>query len=298
MPAVTVEFAVEHAKEVTPPYANGVTLTSLRDFWKIVDMGFPETRGVGKGKPLGNAEIRCSESDPRVDAILKIFAKHGYFPAKNVAKFGSNEFTIIRRRTYRPDEIAEAELLRAHPNFPYFTMADWIPGGNDETGWTGEANARLKKKLSFGHFDSLEVMLFSAELKERLEAERLAGLTFVPIRYDKPSRAARQLWQVAQNTKMPPCLLPRFTQLAEPFTEESRDGAFWLESGGYCPVELRFHRREVAAMGEFDVATTREKAGANFNMMHTDVIVSHRFRQVMADAKVKGIEYFPVRLVD
>lgn len=140
-------------------------------------------------------------------------------------------------------------------------------------------------------------MLFGNELKQHLENSGLRGLSFMPVRYDKPERAARQLWQIAQNNKMPPCLLPRLTQSGFDFKDGAKTDAKWYDEG-YSPVELKFRRKSVDAMQLFDVATTIEKVGSNPGYMHTQVIVTQRFREVMKKAKVKGINYFPVRLLD
>ncbi len=295
MPKITTELRIRHVVKPAPPFPGGVHLTSLSDFWEIADLGFDAEQKLPHAKPGGRLEIRCPENDPRLPKILRIIARSGYTCSSTMAVGkGTNQFYLKHARTYTPAELDAAELLTARPDYPHYPMAELGELGDDDTGWQAVATTRIKKNHPFGHFDCLEAMVFSEPLK--LHLETVLGLTFHPIPYNPPSPAARALWQLAHHIKLPPCLLPRVTQTKEPFTDENQNGAIWDEGGYYHPVELRFPHSAIAAMGTSHAATTQEKIGPNNAMMISEVIVTQRFRTAMAGAKVKGIEYTPVRL--
>ena len=180
-------------------------------------------------------------------------------------------------------------------------IANWYgyrEGGGDDHGWIAKADKRLQKKaMEIGHFDCFEGLLLGPRLHELLMQSGLAGLDFIPVQYDHPERATRQLWQFGHKVVLPGCLLPRQGVHGLDYLEGDQTGAYWDE-GGYEPQELRFHRREVEALGEFDVARTKEKIGINSGHYRAEVIVSQRFREVLEKAGIKTIDYVPVRLVD
>ena len=169
--------------------------------------------------------------------------------------------------------------------------------GNDDEGWRVMARKGLSKSRHMGSLYSIRALILSSELKGKLEESDLKGLNFIPLRYDMPEKAPRQLWQFGHKVKMPVCLLPRLTQSGDDFHENDMDGAIWDENG-YRPEELRFRRREVEAMGAFDMATTREKIGEHRGFHRSEIIVTQRFRKVLDDMKINAVDYIPVRLAD
>lgn len=276
-----------------------VYLPSLADFWRIVDLGFVDRMQVGSGNSGGRVKIETDVDDPRLTTVFDILSSHGYRPSKRAQTTVAgreHEFAVIRRRTYNENEIAAAPLLMLRPRFCDDVMANYY-GGDDDQGWIAKADKRLEKeKLEIGHFDSFEAILLGAALHDQLLSADLAGLDFIPVRYDHPERAARQLWQFGHKVKMPVCLLPRQGVDRLDYVEGERNGSYW-DDGGCVPPELRFRRSEVEAMGHFDVARTREKIGFHGGHYRSEVIVSQRFREVLEKAEIKTIHYVPVRLI-
>lgn len=300
MPTVELEFSIEHVSQKQPAFASRVNLADLHDFWRIADLGFRDRMEVGQGNSGGRLKIRVDENDPRLSLILKILSEHGYHPSKRASTTVSereHSFSIQKYRNYSEAEICAAPLLMLRPRFCKDVMANYF-GGDDDHGWIAKADKRLeKKKLEIGHFDSFEAILLGQRLHDLLEQSRLAGLDFMPVRYDHPEKAARQLWQFGHKIVMPPCLLPRQGVDRLDYVEGEPNGAYW-DDAGYVPPELRFRRDAVEAMGDFDVARTREKVGFHAGHYRSEVIVSQRFREVLEKAKITTIDYVPVRLVD
>jgi hypothetical protein len=324
MPKVTVEFTVEHHPEGNR--VNGyLRLSSLKEFWSIVDMGFPEERGVKRGKPEGSVRVNALEDDPRVAEIFRLAARHGLVPCPRVGPAPENratQFPVRRLREYSPEEIAGAELLRILRKttrneaemgvLAYPSSAAYPPGldreqsakitmegiGNDDDGWRLRGTQTVHKNRQWGRCSHLDAFLLGPTLKSDLEAAGLHGLSLQPVRYDHPEKTDRQLWMFGHGTKMPPGLLPRLDQgYAEIGDRNDVHGALWDE-GGYYPEELRFRRVDVEKMEPFDVATTREKVGANHYWMQSEVIVTQRFRHTLAALQIRDVHYTPVRLVD
>lgn len=70
----------------------------------------------------------------------------------------------------------------------------------------------------------------------------------------------------------------------------------WYD-GGYRPPEMTFRRGEVEALGQFDVALTREVVGSFPRWYRPEVIVTQRFRQVLRKMKNADVGFNPVHLV-
>ncbi len=298
MPTITIEFTIEHALERQPTFATRVNLANLDDFWKIVDLGFPDTMLVKYGNVGGRIKVHTDLADPRLSMVFEILANNGYRPSQRRITTPAAcecEFEVIKHRTYSEEEIASSPLLMLKPR-PNDAVANWC-GGDDDHGWIAEAGKFLKKKLEIGRFNIFPGLLLGSGLHHVLEQSDLVGLEFIPIRYDHPERASRQLWQFGHKVVMPRCLLPRQDDDGSDYVDGVSHAAYW-DDGGYLPPELRFVRREVEALGKFDIARTKEKAGNNPPLSRSEVIVSQRFREFLEKAKIKTIEYVPVRLID
>lgn len=295
------------------PYASSVWLTDLAAVRAVEAMGFKDVYGTGRV-----IEVRAPEDDSRIAEIFSILARFGFFPCKRAAApvaTNQTEFCVRKCRVYSPEEVADAELLRLRSK-PHFQMAreNYPRGGhemepeawrkwcyeclgNDDEGWRVMARKGLSKRRHLGGLYTFAAVILSSELKAKLEKSDLKGLNFIPVRYDKSEKAPRQFWQFGHKMKMPTCLLPRLTQWGEEWKENHLDGAIWDENG-YKPEELRFNRTEVEAMGEFDVATTREKIGEHRGFYRSEIIVTQRFRKVLNEMKINAVDYIPVRLAE
>lgn len=123
----------------------------------------------------------------------------------------------------------------------------------------------------------------------------------VPTTPEDGGVSKKPLWELSSSIILPPCLTPR--QAADDgseFTGQGKETTLlevqW-EDGGRIPAELRFHRQEIEALGPFDVALTRETTGYGYpSMFAPAVIVSQRFRRVMAELGVTHHYYAPVHL--
>jgi hypothetical protein len=298
MPSVSVEFKIKHVPERERNWATTVDFSHLKDFWRIADLGFVDEYKVGRGNPGGLLCVRAEPNDPRLSAAFEILSKHGYHPCKRriaTPKAKEYEFEIRMHRKYSGEEISAAPLLTLKPTGDDI-MASWC-GGNDDQGWIAEGGRFHKKKLELGHFDSFEGLLLGPRLRKLLNDSDLMGLEFIPVRYDHPEKGCRELWQFGRKIEMPKCYLPRQDNDGSDFVEGISHAAYW-DDAGYFPPELRFVREEVEALGPFDMARTKEKAGNNREYSRSEVIVSQRFREVLEKAKITSIDYVPVRLID
>lgn len=222
--------------------------------------------------------INCT---PNHHALPKLFEMlrelgwrpyYGYVQADTPGLFGVR---VVRE--YEPAELAAAELLYLAPKWGSLTLTGcagrqgdrWIgqawlvdESEDEEHGWEAEA-ASIDGRYNY---------FVNGRLRSALEIEQLQGLRFHPLLWDEPERARADFWEIDTPFRMPPCLLPVVPA----------DGDVKYEEGGYEPVELRFRREAVGAMGPFDLAWCREKVGKVGSPNHCGsvLVVSQRFREV------------------
>jgi len=124
-------------------------------------------------------------------------------------------------------------------------------------------------------------------VKDRMEKE-LKGILFHRLEWDQPDMAKHDYWEIDTPVTMPPCLLPVVPM----------DDLTFYEEENYWPPELSFKRREVEALGGFDLAWGREWVGRK-GPQHGNhlLIVSQKFRKLCTSQRLSA-QFNPVRLVD
>lgn len=160
------------------------------------------------------------------------------------------------------------------------------------------ADERLKKKLTFASEEVTNVFYASEEGRGFLDAQELVGLCWEPAVFDRPEKAARMLYRLQSSIVLPPAL----TRIVDG-RERDLPGVPLVEcldrdwdTGGYRPPEIHYRRKDVEALGHFDVALTREMVGSMPDRYRQDVIVSQRFRKVLMKLKNTSVGYNPVHL--
>ncbi|MBE0544598.1 MAG: hypothetical protein IH623_24935 [Verrucomicrobia bacterium] len=184
------------------------------------------------------------------------------------------------------------------------------PIQTDDERYLAKADKRLKARWDYGNLGTLPAYAMTTRLKELLEREGMKGFRPRPVLFDKPGKAAKELWQPWSDVVMPRCLLPLVDNLGEPTTQDGLEDpieykdrpryagrAVHYDAGPYIPEELCYSAAEVAAFGEFDIAIARERVGNAKGVAFRPLIISQRFRQVLKREKLPGMQYKPVRLL-
>lgn len=230
--------------------------------------------------------IKCDINHPALPELLERLRSYGWEANAGMVEPGNRErynLRIVRR--YDQNDIDCADLLYREA-FDIFGFGKW--NGYEWVGEVEKVEDWDAPLVSFGMFN----YFVRSHVKEGLERSRLKGLSFKELKWNVPGQVATSYWKIEADVMMPECLLPR-KWLGNP--------GIAFEEGGYRPAELKFKRKEVEALGKFDVAYTRESVGdpkldAAANRI---LIFSHNFREALDRMKVdKNLDYKIVRLVD
>ncbi|MFO1482658.1 MAG: hypothetical protein U1F71_04760 [Verrucomicrobiaceae bacterium] len=250
---------------------------------KAADLGFPK------------ATINCPPDHPYLPTLLTELeglgwrAYHGYIPPE----LKPTHFQLRTIVEYEESEIEAADLLClsawAEWHITSFARRNgkrWVGhAGHDVGHLTGEG-----WNQTHGVVDGWRNYFVHPKVRAHFEKAGLQ-LIYHPLEWDKPELAQGEFWEIDTPHVMPPCLNDMITW---------EDGARVFEDGGCEPVELRFRRSEVAAMGDFDAAWTREEVGKPNDPRDGGhhLIVSQRFRRACLDYPLEHVSFVPVRLVD
>lgn len=292
-------------------------LDEQRDFDEIVRLGVhdPTESNVANGW----LRVCVSANDVRLGELLAIAARAGCVPAETLEvkpeDYG-RKFEILRVRIYKRKDIISAPLLRMfqkatggiiakgfHPGNPLQLKGDALRAyvaqqyGNQDNGWTLDSTYRGNLKVHVGALDLRGVFLCDDDGKSILEDEELKRLAFREARYDAERKGNRRLWFLSSEIVMPKCLTRRCDQKYNVCNTNDVDGAMWVD-GQYLVAELTFSREEVESLEGFDVAYTRERVGPHSSLMHSELIVSQRFREVLERRKLATVGFVPVRIVE
>jgi hypothetical protein len=287
--------------------SGGLILKTAAPFRRI-----GEVTGCGPRQNPAFIVVEVPLGHPGLPEALRIIKEEtGLIPSPN---------TRIPRREWSAPRYFAARIFREYGEkdlrdlpFLFVNCACQIAdskGQTEDERCIVEVNKRLKAKWDFGSVGFRPVYALSTHLKELLEREGMTGFCPRPVLFDKPEKAARELWQLWSDVVMPPCLLPLYDDAGEPttqdnladpieYTDRPRDPGrgVYYNGGPYRDFELCFSASEVAALGDFDVAITRERVGIGKRGALRRLIISQRFRQVLMREKLPGMEHIPVRLL-
>lgn len=205
------------------------------------------------------------------------------------------QFAFKYIRNFNRNDLDQAEYLRLNV-MGHQRIADWRETAAE--GYVLKANKRLENNLDFGWLDIIIVPYVSENGRKRMEKEGFLGVRFEPAVFDEPKRASKQLFELTSVLTMPPCLLPIQNDDGDLVAEDWKLGARIWDDAGYVQPILKYRRKEVEAMGAFDIAKTRETTGNLPQHYRHQYIVSQRFRQHLEAMKVRSVDFVPVELVD
>jgi hypothetical protein len=200
----------------------------------------------------------------------------------------TNQFQYWISRTYEEADLDAAELLYLM-NWRHLT--DF--GGRDGERWIGDVEY-VGEDTGEGWMQQIgtigqQSFFVSSMVREQMTRVGIQGVKFHSLHWDRPEEAKGEFWELDAEFQMPPCLLP-VVDMDGPIAYE--------EDLPYSPVELKFERESVAAMGHFDLAWTRENVG---DLRRQDwgrhwLVVTQKFRQFFRSINLP-VKYGVVRLV-
>jgi hypothetical protein len=217
-------------------------------------------------------------------------------------------FSATHFYVFQEQELEECELLRLTAAQDWdigwkavITRCPYMKGKDGQRVVSTDAEFQ-RKRIEFGVNGMTSWFFFAVDrIKTALESAGLVGLKMVPTTPEDGRAYKKPLWELSSSIVLPPCLTPR--QAAHDGSDvirtddETRKLCLQWDDRGRIPAVLRFLRKEIEALGPFDIAVTREGTGEGPPWMWAPaVIVSPRFRRVMAELGVKHHYYAPVHL--
>lgn len=299
MATVTCELEIESSTSLNGNSTGRVITNSERLKKKIEDLGYtlvPMALGT-----YHLCTIVESEGSNKMEAVRDAVLSEGFNEVKTsiIPKADRRScFAFKYWRKFTKQDIKQAEYLCLKIKVNKEIIADYAHTSPE--GYVLKVSNRLRSKLDIGWLDIVLALYVSEMGREQLQGGNFTGIHFEPAIYDQPEKykEIKQLYQLTSTLTMPSCLLPILNKDGEIVDEHWKEGGTraWND-GGYIQPILKYRREEVAAMGAFDIAKTRETTGFNPRLYRHQYIVSQRFREYLEELKVRTVEFVPVELV-
>jgi hypothetical protein len=277
-----ITFAVAHVAQGGGP--GDARITSL-DLFKSLRSRYPD-----KSINLRYFQISTRFDDAVESGLFKIIEQDG----------GKLPLADLKYACDHPDKYYPVQVERV-PTDDELNQSRWlllVPGDIEMTGHSETASdgtylipgVRRTKKVSYGSNSPGPWMhLFTAPLKELFLQSGLQ-VEFRSVRLKKGGDSG--LWQLQTSIEMPPLAMTVLNIRYQPFEGGQSEGCL-VSDGYYHPLVPRYREQDIAGIQDVDAAFTWERFGAA-HMLHPQIIVSQRFRQ-MAEKLVPGqFRYSPV----
>lgn len=238
-------------------------------------------------------EIELEENCEQLKLILEKLGNCGWEPSDRRYVMGNSEtvFGVERWRNYTEEELDDFEYVSI--SFAKDRIAKFKRGG--EVNVTNEDYVIKKgsenKNVPIGNLFPFRRFSINNDLKESLEKAKVAGLKCEPV------VNSGSIWKLSSNVHLPSCLTPVVNGVGD-----DTDPHSWTELGdkyyddGYIPANLRFSRKEVEALPNFDFAVTNEITGGNRAQACRECIVSQKLRGLLKGLNISTVSYAPVIL--
>ncbi len=315
-----IEFKIRYAPLVEEALLRGyefVTSSALL-FRSLAEITGPAhyLTMIHEGEPQ-SFTLSCPADSTAWQDVQKILGKAGYC-VRNTRYVRPHEalkvVPVRRTREITPERLDACEYLRlafceARIGYHYTTEENTIVA-------LGEKE-EFKKTADIGDLAPSRRLAVSAKFMANFQAAGLRGALFQPIEWRPrkgmtyvPDNPIRTHWLNAEK-EMPRCLTPRvgfsgdltgvqFFDNQELSKHAQPDMECGWDDEGRTDFTLRFHRKEVEVLGDFDIARTYEwihLVGNENPRWFPQLIVSQRFRQWAKKQRYK-LHYGLCELVD
>ncbi len=250
---------------------------------------------VAKNETTPNRQLRVelSEDDPRLQLLLeRIENEYGWKPSKwfNIPlEERSRYFGVRKNREYSKRDLDGAAFLSLLAQKPIAGQKDGTAEQVDAEVYVAEADRLQSAKTQLGTLFPFHAYCITESLGRQLESAGLGGLSLEPVVILPADKVKKPLFKLSSTFVAPRSLLPIVNEAGHQI-EPNTEWACYLDGGGYQPYEFKYRRE--------DIAMSYERTGVTKARSFRWCLVSQRFRQVVADLKVRGTLYSPVRFTD
>ena len=289
------EISIDCEETTSPNLRGWVNNFPFDALKKISDIGFDM-------EPRGRDEyfaIKVSEpaDSPKVQQIREILNSTGLVEFDDGTRIPADRaqthyaFNYIRK--FSKAEIEDAQYLRMNiRGLGYIaSLAD-----TTEAGYVLRVDNKQKNSIAIGWLDVIITPYASDVGRVDLEEYGFKGLEFRPALFDKPEKVTKPLWMMTSSITLPPCLLPVETRPFDNRHSGTQDEERGWDDKGRVQVVLRYDKDEIANLGDFDFARTREQVGSMKKHYRHHYVVSQRFRKAILDGKHRWIDFVPVKM--
>ena len=252
--------------------------------------------------------VKLPEGSPELAAVLEIIKKETGLVPQRTAKFEDEDgvFRCLRQREYDKHDISAAELLLIDCDKKIATPAGREHGSSGR--FLVHYDETYRPDRGFGCAETHESIPFvSDSFLKVLQAGGFPELHWEEVLTKPPKpQEASGLWRITSSIVMPSIQNELRTHRGKPFEEDPLDwvnmkpdkGCRFVE-GPYLPAEPCFKRKDVKALGPFNIARSKEQFGRWASAAAEIILVSQDFRRFLKKQfKVSDKNFIPVRLDD
>jgi hypothetical protein len=236
-------------------------------------------------------EAALPVNDAKVDRIRAMLASAGHEPWEDTSRRRSAvEYWFGLRRHYDESDLQTARLLELGFTFDHPPMK--CEDRNDR----GELILKRYPNRDITYAISSCFTVITDEVRHAMEAEGLAAdAIFLPT--ERNERPNMPVWELRSSRTLPPVspLMTLTEKDGTPFQGNYERVCVRREGLFHLVAELHYRAEDIAAMGPFDLAHTKERFGECPFDEYRPLVVSARFYDMCRRHKFKG-GFTPVRI--
>jgi hypothetical protein len=300
---VTWSFSISYYKgeSVARPLSIGVQLSTPVEVEEIAD--FLGAEIPGRDDPTHQSrglKVTLPEDDSRLHAVIeRIETDYGWKPSKwlNIPfEERSHYFGVRKQREYTKKDLDSAMFLTLFSDKPVANHKDVTTEQVENEVYVAVADRLQTPKTQFGALFPFQGFCVTESLGRQLENAKLTGLSLEPVVILPTEKVRKPLFKLSSTVVATRSLLPVVNEQGHQ-VEANTEWSCYLDDGGYQPHEFKFLKSALDEFRDVDIAMSFERTGITKPRAYRWCIVSQRFRQVMAELRVPGVLYAPVRFV-
>ncbi len=294
-------------ESIAEPNSIGIQLSTPSEVEEFADYLGIEIPGRNDPKHLSRGcRVEIWEDDPRLQTVVqRIESRYGWKPSKWFIipmEERSRCFGVRKHRHYSKSELDSAAYLMLLADKVIAKHRDGTAEQIDAEVYVAAAGQYQLSKTQFGMLMPFWAQCVTETLGRQLQDAGLKGLSLEPVVFrqpddvKKPVNVKKPLLKLSSNSIAPRSLLPLVNEVGERL-EPNTKWACYLDDGGYQPYEFKYRESDLKHFQSVDIAMSYERTGVTKARAFRWCLVSQKFRRVLTELKVKGVQYAPVRFV-
>jgi hypothetical protein len=296
------KFTIAHYPNEHGPNAIGITLGSgdeVEEFGSMLGIDVP---GKGLSNPVRHLNIQLEETDPRLELLAKtIRERYGWNPSEWFIvpeHLRNSYYGIEKKRLYAERDFDNAPFLLLH--FAAKAIAKHKDGTEDQVArevYVAKVDELQSNDVQFGMLTPFHGLCVTEALGRQLQDAGIRGLSLDPVAFVPSNKVRKPLLKLSSKVIAPHSLLPLVDELGRQI-EPNTSWECYFDDRGYQPIEFKYRKSDLGLFESADILVSYERTGVTKARAYRWCLVSQRFRKVMKELKVAGVQYAPVRFVE